>query len=180
MDLKKEVFTTFEAADLCNANVSSIKNWIEKGELEAFRTPGGHYRIRNASLSEFLDKHGMPNPLAALEPKIVAALLEQPLADLLSEALGPLEFHSSEHILDALVLLGEHLPKWILLDERSLAPLDVEEVIGAIKRNPSLSDAHILLITDQPTELERATLVPRGGSPRETTARLLERIIVDD
>ena len=45
MNLDKEVYTTFEVARVCNANITSIKNWIDKGELRAFRTPGGHYRI---------------------------------------------------------------------------------------------------------------------------------------
>ena len=65
MDLTKEVFTTSEAARLCHANISSIKNWIEQGRLKAFRTPGGHYRIERQSLGHFLDRHNMPNPLSA-------------------------------------------------------------------------------------------------------------------
>ena len=132
MDLKKEVFTTFEAANLCNANVSSIKNWIEKGELDAFRTPGGHYRIRNNSLSEFLDKHGMPNPLAETGTKVVAAFQEDQILSILSEELEHIEFFATSHILDTLLLLGEHQPRHVILSERCLLDLDTRDVIAAI------------------------------------------------
>ena len=40
-NLDKTVFTTFEVARVCNANITSIKNWIEKGNLRAFRSGDG-------------------------------------------------------------------------------------------------------------------------------------------
>lgn len=57
---EKEIFTTYDAARICNANIASIKNWIGKGLLRAFRTPGGHYRIRRRDLELFVQKYNMP------------------------------------------------------------------------------------------------------------------------
>ena len=47
---RKPVFTTFEAAKLCHVSPLSIINWVNAGRLAAFRTPGGHRRIRREDL----------------------------------------------------------------------------------------------------------------------------------
>ncbi len=43
-------------------NPSSINNWVKEGRLTAFRTPGGHRRIRAGDLVNFLGSHDMPIP----------------------------------------------------------------------------------------------------------------------
>ena len=42
--------TTGEVARRCQVSVGTVKNWIEAGQLEAFRTPGGHFRIKSSAL----------------------------------------------------------------------------------------------------------------------------------
>lgn len=73
-DFDKELFTTYEIAKICNANIASIKNWIGKGYLKAFRTPGGHFRVKRRDLDLFLQKYNMPNPLGAKGKRRVYAL----------------------------------------------------------------------------------------------------------
>ena len=51
---EKAVFTTFEAAKLCHVSPLSIINWVNAGRLPAFRTPGGHRRIRREDLARFM------------------------------------------------------------------------------------------------------------------------------
>jgi excisionase family DNA binding protein len=67
----KAVFTTYDAARICNANIASIKNWIAKGLLRAFRTPGGHYRIKRRDLELFVQKYNMPYPFEEKAKKLV-------------------------------------------------------------------------------------------------------------
>ena len=59
---KKAVFTTFEAAKLCHVSPLSIINWVNAGRLAAFRTPGGHRRIRREDLVLFMRDNGLPLP----------------------------------------------------------------------------------------------------------------------
>ena len=47
---EKPVFTTFEAAKICHVSPLSIINWVNAGRLSAFRTPGGHRRIRREAI----------------------------------------------------------------------------------------------------------------------------------
>ena len=51
----KSVFTTFEAAKICDVTPVTIQNWIDKGWLEAYRTPGGHRRVSREALLSFLE-----------------------------------------------------------------------------------------------------------------------------
>jgi excisionase family DNA binding protein len=58
----KTVFTTFEAAKLCHVSPLSIINWVNAGRLSAFRTPGGHRRIRRDDLIRFMRDNDIPLP----------------------------------------------------------------------------------------------------------------------
>src|SRR5512136_841585 len=59
---EKAVFTTFDAAKLCHVSPLSIINWVNAGRLPAFRTPGGHRRIRKEDLVRFMRDSGIPLP----------------------------------------------------------------------------------------------------------------------
>ena len=54
------LFTTHEVAALLQVDASTIAKWIDQQKLIAFRTPGGHRRIREAELKAFCEKFGMP------------------------------------------------------------------------------------------------------------------------
>lgn len=58
----KDILTTFEVAKLLNLSPYTIRYWIEKGLLNAFRTPGGHRRVKLSDLMEFLKENKMPLP----------------------------------------------------------------------------------------------------------------------
>ena len=47
---KKPILTTKEAAKLLKVGVQTIKNYIYKGKLKSFKTPGGHHRILRSDL----------------------------------------------------------------------------------------------------------------------------------
>jgi excisionase family DNA binding protein len=57
---KRQIFTTKQAADLLGVSLPTVVNWIKQGLIAAYKTPGGHRRITNASLSSFMLKNGYP------------------------------------------------------------------------------------------------------------------------
>ncbi len=57
---RKDVLTTFEAAAVCHVSYNTIKNWIKRGLLSAYRTAGGHLRIRADDLASFSSQFGIP------------------------------------------------------------------------------------------------------------------------
>lgn len=58
----RKYFSTFSIARLLKVDPGSIANWIDQGRLKAHRTPGGHRRVTNADLREFLQKQEIPLP----------------------------------------------------------------------------------------------------------------------
>ncbi|MCF8109515.1 MAG: response regulator [Desulfohalobiaceae bacterium] len=58
----EEVLTVYKAGKHCNVTSQTIINWIESGHIEAYKTVGGHRRIKRAVLEEFMRKQGIPIP----------------------------------------------------------------------------------------------------------------------
>jgi len=52
--------TTGKVARYCGVTRNGVIRWIRQGKLKAFRTPGGHYRIRKADFRAFLERFGIP------------------------------------------------------------------------------------------------------------------------
>lgn len=57
---EKAILTTFEAADICNVSYNTIKNWVKRGLLSAYRTAGGHLRIKTDELKKFSREYNIP------------------------------------------------------------------------------------------------------------------------
>lgn len=87
---RKKVFTTFEVAEICDVTPVTIQNWIDKGWLRAYRTPGGHRRVRKEALLAFLESRDMPHPFPEKGgvPRVLIVNGDLGLADSLKEALS--------------------------------------------------------------------------------------------
>ena len=57
-----EILTVSQASKYCKVSPKTIINWIEGGHIKAYKTVGGHRRIKKEDLDEFLAKNGMPIP----------------------------------------------------------------------------------------------------------------------
>ena len=147
VNLNKDVFTTFEVAKICGANITSIKNWIEQGELKAFRTPGGHYRVEKRILIDFLSRHEMPNPFRARERfKVFILGSENPLLTELRDALA--EFHdvNLDNGAARAVLLIAHEKPDVLLVDVDTADVDTEDLFASLKDIDGLRPIQIVVL----------------------------------
>lgn len=118
VDLDKRVFTTFEVAKICNANITSIKNWIVKDKLDAFQTPGGHYRIERDVLIDFLDEYRMPNPFVERDEQRVMVLCQDPATvELVRRGVGRgVEVEGTDDPTEAALALGTLKPSCLVVD----------------------------------------------------------------
>ena len=57
----------------------SIINWVNAGRLPAFRTPGGHRRIRRDDLIRFMRENGIPPPPECADQAAVITLDGNPV-----------------------------------------------------------------------------------------------------
>lgn len=54
------ILTTGDVARYCGVSRMGVLRWIRQGKLKAYRTPGGHYRIRIADFRDFLEEYDIP------------------------------------------------------------------------------------------------------------------------
>ncbi|RDV38296.1 helix-turn-helix domain-containing protein [Bradymonadaceae bacterium TMQ3] len=147
MNLKKDVYTTFEAAKICNANITSIKNWIEQGELRAFRTPGGHFRIERQVLDDFLSRHRMPNPFAQQrQRRVLVVHSDAGLEARVRARFGDeIDYDVSGDAVDALLKIGQWQPDVAVLDSE-LQGLDVLALCKRVREHEELQGMMMVVI----------------------------------
>ena len=51
-------YTTLEVAKMLGMAVRSVQLMVDRNELEAWKTPGGHRRIFRASVERWMTAHG--------------------------------------------------------------------------------------------------------------------------
>jgi len=163
----KSVFTTFETAKLCHVSPLSIINWVNAGRLPAFRTPGGHRRIRRDDLIRFMRDTGIPLPDELREgsgrPKVLVVDDEASIREVLAEHLTtrgtPFEALTASDGFEAGRLMATFRPDVVLLDLR-MPGLDGFQVCRTIKADPETSSTIVVAMT--------------GYFSPETESRILE------
>ncbi len=58
----EDTLTVFTASKYCNVSSKTIINWVEAGHIKAYKTVGGHRRIKKADLLSFMENQGIPIP----------------------------------------------------------------------------------------------------------------------
>ena len=57
-----DLFTAPQVAKICSTDLKTIHNWVNRGEIKSFRTPGRHLRFRRQDILDFLNRFGYPIP----------------------------------------------------------------------------------------------------------------------
>jgi excisionase family DNA binding protein len=119
----EHLLTSSEVACLLQVNASSIKKWVDSGHLQAFRTPGGHRRIRALDLIAFLDRHEIPVPASLREAarrRVVVVdddkVQLRALARRLKRWSAAIDVEAVDDPLDALVRIGRVQPHAVIVD----------------------------------------------------------------
>jgi len=153
--MTKSVFTTFETAKLCHVSPLSIINWVNAGRLPAFRTPGGHRRIRREDLVRFMKDNGIPLPTELQEgsgkPRVLIVDDEGLVRDTLSEFLKDRSGTSYEVLtaadgFEAGRLVSTFKPDVVLLDLR-MPGIDGFQVCRTIKAAPESTGTAVIAMT---------------------------------
>src|SRR5262245_66014061 len=72
----EKLLTASDLAALCEVDLKTIHNWVDRGRIPHFRTPGRHLRFRAADVAEFLRTWGysVPRELARLGTRSVLVI----------------------------------------------------------------------------------------------------------
>jgi excisionase family DNA binding protein len=116
--------TTREAAQLLGISLRTAQQWLEKGQLEGWKTNGGHRRIMRSSVLRILEGHDrgtrkvqQPYSLRVLVVEDDAALLRLYRIQI---ARWPFDvtLYTAPNGYEGLVMLGEVAPNLLISDLR--------------------------------------------------------------
>ncbi len=153
----KDVLTTFEAARICRVSYNTIKNWIKRDLLSAYRTAGGHLRIKNDDLQVFCREHGIPMDEHAepIHKKVLIVDDEEAIRIALRDSLGKyperLDIYEASDGFEAGSMMESTRPDVVILD-LVMPGMDGFKVCQSIKNSPALSHVRIMVLTGFPSE----------------------------
>ncbi len=160
----EKLYTSGKAAELLQADATSVVKWVNDGLLVSYLTPGGHRRIRASDLVAFMRAHGMwiPPELCATRVKVLLVDDEPRVLGAMKRAMkaheGAIEFLTAGSGMEALVMLGSEKPDVLVLDI-AMPDMDGLEVLRRLKERPETEKLDVIVLSGNLTPaLERKAL----------------------
>lgn len=153
MEYHTKQLTTGQAALAFRVSIKTIQQWVDRGLLECWKTPGGHRRIS-------------PDSMAALKARLAAWSLshlrmllacnhQQSAAEYMATLFGINPEHEIHNVGDgpgALFALARLRPD-VLICDLPLGGVELDAMVAAIKQDRELSRTRIVLLCDNPDAL---------------------------
>lgn len=148
----ESLYTTHDISRLLQVDPSTVSKWIDRGILFAFRTPGGHRRVRSGDLRSFLIAHQMPVPdeLGSGTVQLLVVDDEKPVLDAVKRAFKPyanqVDVVTTTSGVEAILLVSEGKPHGMLID-LNMPDLDGLEVCRRIRSRKALEGVRLITMT---------------------------------
>ena len=167
MRTQADIFTTYEISRLLSVDISTVINWINQEKLPAYRTPGGHRRVRKEDLFSFAKVYGIPLKDTPSERVILIveddADFRRVVKDLVKIRYGEgLSVFEADDGFMAGKMTEELGPDVVILD-LYLPGINGFKVCEDIRRDPDLRGTRILAISGHNTEEIRARILKAGA-----------------
>jgi excisionase family DNA binding protein len=155
----KGTLSTSEVARMLGVAVGSVANWIDRQQLKAGRTPGGHRRIEVEDLLDFLKQQGLPIPeeLTAEQtgPRVLIVDDEDAVTRLvtaeITSAYPDYDVREAHDGFAAGELVANFKPDVVVLDLR-MPGMDGFEVCRRIKSRDETRSIEVIAITAYPSD----------------------------
>jgi len=159
--------TTY-AAKLLGLSVATVQSLVEKGEIEAWKTLGGHRRLSLRAINAYLQKNSPQLAPADFDPRNRLSVL------VVEDDEGARELYKAQFeewdmavdcsfmpsALEALMDIASMRPD-LLITDLNMPGVDGMEMLRAVKRNQQLLVMQILVISGLPKE----AVAEKGGLP---------------
>lgn len=152
---REKLLTASDLASLCEVDLKTIHNWVDRGRIAHFRTPGRHLRFRAADVAEFLRAWGytVPRELARATSKLVMVIGSKDAMAHVTRSLGEgVPVRHASHPYDALIYAGAEPADAFILDVRSVPPeSELVSLLEALHR--AAPQAQFLALADEPANV---------------------------
>lgn len=163
------LYTTHDISQLLQVDPSTVSKWIDRNILVAFRTPGGHRRVRAGDLRTFLISHQMPVPeeLGGDVVQLVLIDSDASSAEATRQAFravgGSVELKVTTSALEGLLWAADQTPHGLLVD-LSIGDVRAEELIRRVLAHPPLQGVRVIAVTDAQTgQAHREAAIQAGA-----------------
>jgi excisionase family DNA binding protein len=193
--MRDKAYTTFQISKICDVTHRTVLSWINQGKIKAFKTPGGHSRVREKDLRTFLIEYQIPLPEDMKSQKIEILVIddEKEILYLIQKNLTDDEFLNNkinvttcDNGLDAMMMIGKKPPQLIVLDI-CLPNLSGYEVCERIRHNPDLKNVFIIAMTGHDADDTAKKILSAGANeflakPFEMSAlrRVIQKALTGD
>jgi excisionase family DNA binding protein len=187
----EDTLTVYKASQLCQVSSKSIINWIEAGHIKAYKTVGGHRRIKWVDLETFMKRQGIPIPDAAPQQahKRILVVDDDPIiVETIVQSLEEDEFDyeviSAADGFEAGLQVNHFKPDLLILDIM-MPDIKGNEVCRKVKSNPDTKHTKIIVLSAYLDEEKFKEMKAHGADMcfskplplpqlKEEVARLLE------
>ncbi len=187
-----DIMTVHQASEYCSVSPKTIINWVEAGHIKAYKTVGGHRRIKRGDLEAFMRRQGIPVPEAAPgdgRKRILVVdddpIIVETLVQALEEDPHGYEVISASDGFEAGLQVSHFKPDLLILD---IMMPDIKgfEVCKRIKSSPETRHTRIIVLSAYLDEEKFAEMKKHGADIcfskplplpqlKEEVARLLEQ-----
>lgn len=161
---------TFYAAKLLGLSVGTVQALVEKNELSAWKTQGGHRRISMQSVLAYRARHSVRLPDAAsASDRLKLLVVDDDPAMLavvqayLSQWSLPVDCTVMSSAMEALIDISALKPD-VLVSDLVMPGVDGFELLRTLRGNPQFAGMVFVALTS----LEVAEIERRGGLPAKT------------
>lgn len=162
-----EILGTTDISRICGVTTQTVQSWIDRGVLRAFRTPGGHRRVKREDFVEFLHKFQFPaasRAPAANQRVLIAdddADLRDAIQSLVAKATPQAQIVACSTGAEALIQMGLSRPDVAILDI-FMPGLSGVEIMEKIARTPEFKHTRVIIITGHKNKTPEARLKELG------------------
>ncbi len=167
MDKMKDLYTTGEAAQICNVSQQTVIRCFDSGRLSGFRVPGSRFRrIPRDSLVKFMKENGIPlNTFDSGKKRILVVDDDVEIVELMVDVLvrdGRFDVKTASSGYDGGIMTQQFRPDLIILDYM-LPDVNGNIVCQTIRRNPDFNDMRIIIVSGLINEDEIQDLLDAGA-----------------
>lgn len=166
---EREYCSTSDAAQRLGVSLGTVQQMVESGLLEAWKTAGGHRRIKIVSVEDYLRRRTSGSATHGNgQLQVLVAEDDQLMQRLYLHTIGtwglPIELRFVESGFDGLLEIGRQMPD-LLISDLVMPGLDGFAMISKLRSDPRLADMDIVVITG----LAQDEIEAQGGLPEDVT-----------
>ncbi|MDO6387434.1 MULTISPECIES: response regulator [unclassified Uliginosibacterium] len=165
----REFCSTSDAAQMLGVSLGTVQQMVENGLLDAWKTAGGHRRIRVTSVEAFLRKRQagpVTTPAPSTELRVLIAEDDRLMQALYEKTVATWEMPIKVKIVasgfEGLMEIGRNPPD-LLVADLVMPDLDGFAMIRKLRDDPQLAGMDIIVVTGLTAE----DIEEQGGLPED-------------